>query len=181
MTERNIRILFVLLSLFFSASAHLDKNSLSLTGGETFSAGEKVTITWRIAVFHNSQHIIYFSADSGKLWRKIDSLPEKQGLMNMSYTWIAPDTVTNKARIRIFQSFVSSPGSETNDYTIVSKTFSITKAITLVRTQTSGARQLPLASVRSETAYSLQGRVVKGAVLQKLKQWFPQSKMIIHW
>jgi hypothetical protein len=151
--------IFYLSAFLFSCYAHIDTTSLSIKGGEIFSAGEKVQITWKIAVFHNRPHIIYFSPGTGQPWQKIDSLPEKQGVMNMSYTWTVPFVATQTARIRIFQSYVPSPGEKTNDYTIISNPFTISTAATRVIADNSGP------TVRRHTgfvgnAFDLNGRVV---------------------
>ena len=124
--------IFCISAFFYTSNAHIDKTSLSIKGGETFKTGDKVLITWKIAVFHNRPHIIYYSPGPNQSWQKIDSIPEKSGVMDMSYTWTVPQTPTQNGRIRIFQSFVPSPGEQTNDYTIVSNTFIITSGTTAV-------------------------------------------------
>jgi hypothetical protein len=112
----------------FNSYAHIDKTSLSIKGSEKFKAGEKVQLTWKYAIFHNKIHYIFFSEGTGKPWQKIDSVMEKSGVKDLSYNWTVPQVASESARIRIFQSAVATPGEQTNDYTIVSNTFTILAA-----------------------------------------------------
>ena len=151
--------IFYVLFVLSAGYAHIDKTSLSIKGGETFQAGEKVQITWKLAVFHNKTNYIYFSPASGEPWQKIDSVPEKSGQMNMAYTWTVPQAASTTARIRIFQSAVASPGEQSNDYTIVSNPFTITSGSTSVRSSVAAARLQPSSAGRFQGAsFDLQGR-----------------------
>ncbi len=163
MIKHFLRTAFLLCATFhFNSFAHIDKTSLSIKGGEMFKAGEKVQLTWKYAIFHNRMHYIYFSAGTGKPWLKIDSVMEKSGTANLSYTWTVPQTATESARIRIFQSFIATPGERTNDYTIVSNTFSILAATKTLKPVASDHKNSNKPTNNHlQKRYDLSGRFVK--------------------
>lgn len=162
--------LFVFALCIGSIHAHIDKSSLSIKGGETFKAGDKVAITWKISIFHSKPHIIYFSSAVDQSWQKIDSVPEKSGDKNMSYTWTVPQFATTSARIRIFQSFVSKPGEQTDDYTLVSKPFSITTEATPVMASPSTSPvKRNNENARAAVGYDLNGRKIDRGLMAMLR------------
>lgn len=164
MIKQLFRAVVLMCTFFqFNSDAHIDKTSFSIKGGEKFKVGEIVHLTWKYSIFHNRIHYIYFSAGTGKPWQRIDSVMEKSGAANLSYTWTVPQTATESARIRIFQSFIATPGEQTNDYTIVSNTFSILAATKTIHTTASDHKNVHKKSnnYHLQKRYDLSGRFVK--------------------
>jgi len=118
---------FLLLIAATPLLAHIDNTSLSIKGGESYVAGQNVVLTWKVAVFHQKPHYLYFSEAPDKPWKLIDTVSEKAGVANMSYTWTVPALTITTARIRIFQSAGGQPAEKSNDYTIISNTFTISQ------------------------------------------------------
>ncbi len=87
-----------LLSLAFNARAHVQLDSP--TGGETFTAGETVTIQWTILIPHNTLNWdLYFSSDGGASWDPIQ-LDNPPG--DLSFQWEVPAIATAQGRVRVF-------------------------------------------------------------------------------
>lgn len=149
--------------------AHINYTSLSILGGETFTAGQKVTLTWKISIIHNRKHLIYFSESPEKSWQLFDSVPETAGKMDMKYEWTVPTTITSKARLRIYQSFAAKPGDKSDDYTIVSKEFSISPAVTQVQTVAFNKLRLQKQTVQIPSTFDLSGRRVDRMILPALQ------------
>ncbi len=148
--------------------AHLNKTSLSISGDESYEAGEKVEITWKILVNHYVPHYIYFSSATGEPWELLDSVPEQDGNKSMSYTWTVPQTATTSARIRIFQSLPSAPGKQTDDYTLISGEFTIVVPVKTVVSRPSLQSMVPLArNGYADQFYTLNGRVVSAPHLRR--------------
>ena len=70
-------------------------------GGETFNAGDTITIKWVVAIDHGSNKWdLYFSSDGGSSVVNIASdLPKSQ----LSYAWVVPQTSTNQGIITVVQ------------------------------------------------------------------------------
>jgi hypothetical protein len=135
--------------------AHIDKTSLSVKGGETFKAQEKVTVTWNAAA--NNDHnmaswTFWYSKDGGTTWTSVKSaIPGKASTATISYEWTVPSDSTRLGKIRVHQSGYSgagTPGNATNDYTIITPVFTITAAATAIRATASA----PTAASASLTA-----------------------------
>jgi len=70
-------------------------------GGETFVAGENVSIKWTILIPHAQENWdIYFSSNGGNDWEEIEM---DLDISRVSYLWTVPQIVTKNARIRIVQ------------------------------------------------------------------------------
>jgi hypothetical protein len=138
----------LIFALVVPVYAHLDKNSLSIKGGETFTTGVQVTITWKMAHAHTFPHYIYFRSDTTGTWSLIDSVKGQQSGLNYSYAWTVPQSVSSSAQIRVFlPEFSKNPSTKTDDFTLISKPFSISSAKTGVafsqahlRTQPAGGK-----------------------------------------
>jgi hypothetical protein len=117
------RLLIALLafvSLAASAAAHV---SLDYPiGGETFTAGEIVTVQWHILVQHDQEDWdLYFSSDGGTTYDPIElDLPVEQ----LQYDWTVPDVLTEQGRIKIVQDNTGT------DYSDSSGNFTIEEAST---------------------------------------------------
>lgn len=87
------------------------------TGGETFTAGEIISIHWRTLIQHNQENWdLYFSPDGGGSWEviKLDMVAAQ-----LSYQWTVPQTVTENALIRIVQDNQSADYDDySGDFTI---------------------------------------------------------------
>ena len=70
-------------------------------GGETFSAGETVTIQWTELVPHGTIYWhLYFSSDGGTTWEAIQlNLP----ITPTSYDWTVPELNTSQGVVRVVQ------------------------------------------------------------------------------
>ena len=69
------------------------------TGGESFVFGETVNIQWHISISHPQENWdLYFSSDSGVTW---EAIKLNMNVLQLNYQWTVPETVTDKARIRI--------------------------------------------------------------------------------
>jgi hypothetical protein len=124
---RIIPILFLVVPLY----AHLDRNSLSIKGGEAFTSGDSVTITWKMAHAHTITHYLYFRPDSTNDWALIDSVKGQQSGLNYTFKWPVPQAVSSSAQIRVFlPEFSKTPSTKTDDFTLISKSFSIKSAKT---------------------------------------------------
>jgi hypothetical protein len=71
------------------------------TGGETFAAGEVISIHWHVLIPHNQENWdLYFSPNGGGSWEVIQLNIDNAQL---SYQWTVPETATDNAVIRIVQ------------------------------------------------------------------------------
>jgi hypothetical protein len=156
--------------IFFSFGlAHLDKTSLSIKGGESFIAGTKDTITWKLAIIHMKTNFIYFSKDSLSAWQLIDSVSEKSGNYQMSYIWTVPQVTSKNAKIRIFQSVPAKPSETTDDYNLVSKPFSISLSSTAVIMPHKRLVSQAIQSQKTGFAFDPQGRMVGERSLDRMR------------
>jgi hypothetical protein len=155
--------------MVFLLQAHLVKTSLSIKGDELFTAGETVTLKWDIMINHYVPHRIYFSSAAGQPWQLIDSIPETSGKKAMTYTWTVPQVASTSARIRIFQSFVSKPGDQTDDYTIVSKDFTITKPTTKVITGSyNNNHSRSQYGIQNRKLFDISGRLINQTFIRQI-------------
>jgi hypothetical protein len=70
-------------------------------GGETFSAGDTITIKWHIEIDHGPNNWdLYFSSDGGANWEDLQLNIEKSQL---DYLWTVPQILTENARIKVVQ------------------------------------------------------------------------------
>jgi hypothetical protein len=110
---------------------------------------------------HMKPNYVYFSPDSQTGWQLIDSVAEKSGTMQMSYSWKVPQIATSKARIRIFQSLPSKPSEFTDDYTLVSKPFTIRYASeTFVGNNRAAPSVNGAANKKAGLSFSVNGRSI---------------------
>ena len=86
-------------------------------GGETFLAGDTITIEWQIIVSHQLENWdLHYSPDGGVTWVEIElDLSPSQ----LTYDWIIPQITTEEAQIRIY---MDNGGT---DYSDISGNFSI--------------------------------------------------------
>ena len=95
-------------------------------GGETFEAGEVVSVHWREIIPHILLNWdLYFSSDGGTSWQVIN---EDISAEQTSYQWTVPEIATEQARIMIVQD------NQNADYDDVSGDFTITAAPASVQT-----------------------------------------------
>jgi hypothetical protein len=172
-------MIVIICSLQFSVFAHLDMTSLSIKGGEKFKAGDTVTIGWKLKIFHNVIDRVAYSSDSGATWIIIDTLKEKSGVMQMSCKWIVPPIVTNKARIRVFQTAITQPTVATGDYTLVSPVFSIENSTSIVSPiqskQFTGNKSGKNTTASRNSFYNLSGRKLVSGSKKLIQIFIPGS------
>src|SRR5688500_16281874 len=93
-----------ILGLALAAEAHLVAGSLSIKGGETFSAGSTVNVKWRQNVGHDGKYDFKFSKDGGTTWVTIDEekqMPTAAG--EITYVWTVPNESTTQGQFRVCQ------------------------------------------------------------------------------
>lgn len=81
------------------------------TGGETFNAGDTVTIKWVVEIDHGPNNWdLYFSSNGGSDFSQISiNIPKSQ----LSYSWVVPQTSTNQGIITVVQD--NDVGTDYND------------------------------------------------------------------
>ena len=101
-------------------------NIIYPVGGETFNAGDTITIKWVVAIDHGpNKWDLYFSSDGGSSVVNIASdLPKSQ----LSYAWVVPQTSTNQGIITVVQNNDVGADYEdmSSDFTINTTTTGIT-------------------------------------------------------
>ncbi len=114
--SRRVLLLFVGAWASLQLQAHVEMNYPQ--GGETYSPGDSVNITWTETVAHNTLNWdLLYSVDGGHTWSPIkEDIP----LEARSYQWIIPDVSTMDGRIKIIQD------NEGGDYESSSQNFTIT-------------------------------------------------------
>jgi len=111
-------ISLTVLSLVFIQSALAHVALLYPVGGETFQAGEIVTIQWQIVIYHGSCNWdLYFSDDGGSTWQPIATDLEQTVL---EYNWTVPSIATDSGQVKVIQDNATGP-----DYTDASGNFTI--------------------------------------------------------
>lgn len=111
-------ILLTVLSLAFIQSTSAHVALLYPVGGETFQAGEIVTIQWQIVIYHGSCNWdLYFSDDGGSTWQPIATDLEESVL---EYNWTVPSIATDSGQVKVIQDNATGP-----DYTDASGNFTI--------------------------------------------------------
>lgn len=107
-----------------TAHCHLDYP----VGGETFNAGDMVTIKWSIVIYHGASNWdLSFSSDNGVTWMPIESNISETIL---SYVWTVPNISSNSCRVKVVQDNNSNP-----DYDSKCEKFTITGATDVNETQ----------------------------------------------
>ncbi|MDB5104034.1 MAG: hypothetical protein JWP91_1723 [Fibrobacteres bacterium] len=111
------------------ASAHLKAGSLSIKGGETFTVGQKVPVTFVQSIGHNSGlYDFYFSKDAGATYSEFAAHfqgPKADG-DTVKYTWTVPNSVTTKGVYRVCQ--LAGGECTDADYILKSGNFTIVAA-----------------------------------------------------
>ena len=158
-----------------TSHAHLKAGSLSIKGGETFTVGEKVTVTFVQTVGHNDGRFdFYFSKNGGTAWTEFAAKwPGPKGdNETITYVWTVPNSVTTTGQFRACQL----AGGECTDanYILKSGNFTIvaagsgvepgvralTPALEFAREGVTAAFTLPAAGRVSLQAFDASGRVL---------------------
>lgn len=88
-------------------------------GGETFNAGDLISIKWYIIIDHGDcDWDLYFSTDGGSTWNTIASDISKQQL---EYEWTVPNISTSQGKVKVVQDNVVA-----GQYNAISGNFTIT-------------------------------------------------------
>lgn len=101
MHKIKLLLFIVIFACLLSINAFAHVTLLYPVGGETFQAGETVTIQWQIAIYHGPCNWdLQFSNDGGASWQSIVSdLPESA----LSYNWTVPNVQTDSAQVKVTQ------------------------------------------------------------------------------
>jgi hypothetical protein len=116
-----------------SLHAHLKPGSLSIKGGETFTVGEKVTVTFVQSVGHNDGRFdFYFSKNGGSAWTEFAAKwPGPKGdNETITYVWTVPNSLTETGVWRACQ--LAGGECTDADYILKSGPFKIVAAGTSV-------------------------------------------------
>jgi hypothetical protein len=117
------------------AGAHLTEGSLSIKGGETFTAGQSINLSWGVAAGHGMPISIDVSGDGGSTWTSVKTgLSDATGTGTFKVT--LPATATTHGKVRVCQGTLTACATVKTDqpsgvgqaapYALVSKEFSIT-------------------------------------------------------
>jgi len=116
--KKAVILILIGTSVMFRLSAHVDLTNPE--GGETFDAGNQVTVSWVETVSHNTLNWdLLFSSDGGSSW---DTIQADIPLETLRYTWTVPAISTVQGRIRIVQD------NDNTDYYGTSDNFNIVSA-----------------------------------------------------
>ncbi|MEJ2594349.1 MAG: T9SS type A sorting domain-containing protein [bacterium] len=107
---------FLIVLISHPTQAHVELNYPE--GGETFIAGDTITIKWTEVQSHVTLNWeIWFSPDASNTWIEVsNNIP----ISAREYEWIIPNMKTEKGRIRVVQH-----NDEEQDYEDVSANFTI--------------------------------------------------------
>ncbi|MFQ5447103.1 MAG: multicopper oxidase domain-containing protein [Saprospiraceae bacterium] len=110
--------MLLMLCLSFAGKAHVAVDYPA--GGETFTAGETVTIQWHIVIPHNTLNWdLFFSSDGGTTWEAIQmDVPPGE----LSYQWTVPPIATTQGRVLVIMD------NSATDYQDASSIFTIESA-----------------------------------------------------
>lgn len=95
--------LFILffLTFFWAHGIQAHVNLTSPQGGETFTPGQTIKITWKETVSHDTENWdLYFSKDGGTTY---EILQLDIDVKTLEFDWTIPTTITDKARIKVVQ------------------------------------------------------------------------------
>lgn len=124
------------LALAVAASAHIKAGSLSVKSGTTYTAGQKVSLSWSASIDHGTGYNLWYSPDSGRNWTSVKTgIRGAAANVPVTYEWTVPDQPTTKGMIRVFQTFggtVATNPSNPGDYTLFSPAFKIVAATSVV-------------------------------------------------
>lgn len=114
--------------------AHLKPGSLSIKGGETFTVGQKVTVTFVQSVGHNDgRYDFYFSKNGGTSWSEFEAKWQgpKGDNETITYVWTVPNSLTETGIWRACQ--LAGGECTQADYILKSGAFKIVAAGSGVR------------------------------------------------
>lgn len=119
------------------AGAHLTGGSLSVKGGETFTTGQNVTVSWTVATSHGSPVNIDVTLDGGTTWKSLKAgLTDAAGPATSKVDM--PAEASAHAKIRVCQGAASACASikasqpSSAPYALVSNEFTISGASALL-------------------------------------------------
>lgn len=131
--KRNIFLSIIFIFLHGHINAHVELKYPK--GGETFIAGQVITIEWEELASHNTLNWdLYFSSDGGNTW---EIIKENISVGILAYNWEVPDIATNEAQVRVVQD------NELVNYSDISENFMITSTTTINNTFEEQIRVFP--------------------------------------
>jgi len=151
------RMIAMFLVAAAAAFAHIKPGSLNLKSGMTYTAGQKLTLSWSASIDHNmSNYNLWYSSDAGKNWTTVKmGIPGKASNVLVTYDWTVPSEPTTTGMIRVFQIFggtVATNPASPGDYTLFSPTFTI-KASSAVTSRTESPASLRLVGDHLEVGF----------------------------
>jgi hypothetical protein len=167
------------------ANAHLLDGSLSVKGGETFTAGQVVPVKWNVNVLHDGKMDIDYSKDGGTTWTSVKAnYPAVAG--DNTFNWTVPSDATTKGKIRVCLG-AGSPCSEAKTsspnaapYALISPAFTVSGATSVSAPAFAGEASLSFNgetrnvnvsfSLASEQDVSLQAFDAQGHLIATLLQ-----------
>ena len=103
-------------------------------GGETFVAGDTITIEWKEVIKHNTTGWdLFYSSDSGATFNAIATVPW-DSINATTYDWKVPNSVGNNFKVYVTQ---VTPGPQ--EYTSSSEVFTIETSNVSVQEKTKAA------------------------------------------
>ena len=97
-------------------------------GGQVFTVGQTVTISWDVTVQHVVSSYIYFSSTATTSWgTAIVTFPSSANQVgHKTYTWTVPNRLTTFGRINVHQALMGFPLSDsTDDYNLATSFFTV--------------------------------------------------------
>lgn len=109
-----------------TAQAHLMAGSLSIKANNSYSAGEKVNVSWTQSAGHNDgKYTIRFSKNGGTDWSVLEEVFQgpKGDNVTVTYPWTVPAEVTTEGKLHI--NFTRGGLTDAN-YNLISPVFAVT-------------------------------------------------------
>ncbi len=96
-------------------------------GGQTFTAGQTVTVTYLITISHPAVNYMKYSSNNGGAYT-ISMQKTLSGTVGgmQTFLWVVPSMASTQGKLKVYQAFSTNPEKNTSDdYNLVSGVFTI--------------------------------------------------------